>query len=627
MALEKLGRYEITRKIGEGAMGVVYCARDPLLDRAVAIKTIKVDVSAGEREEFERRFAREAKSVARLNHRGIVTIYDAGKADDITYMAMEYLQGECLWDIMSKDKNLAITRIIDIVAQVAEALDFAHQNGVVHRDVKPANIMVLPRDHIKVMDFGIASLQDAGMTMTRTVMGTPKYMAPEQIVGLPVDRRADIFSLGVVLYELLAGVVPFTGSTISTVMYSVIHNPVTFSPEMLAKYPHEFLHILEKALAKKVEDRYQSAAEIATDLRRYSMREEATILFSDKKAAPTPGLQAPQPTTDDLNDVTMLAHPTGAVLERTVRENTVRTIAESQSGSALRSTAEIISNRNQPTQAVGAGNWHDPVASSSAATLNSPASLSSIRNPRANIDAVGDPESLSSNDSKIATVEKEKTTVPSPQKRSLWPKILIAASVVIVAGIGVQAFLVLKHSEDIALSKTQAELQIQKDAQAKLEAQLKANEQAKLDAQLKADEQAKLVEQLKADEQAKADQAKLEAAAAKPVAPVEVAKNEMKTKATSSNSDAAPSRKAEVSRPIEKQAADVKNVALTQNQEFIKSILNDGEAALTNKRFREAMSNAKDVLRLDPNNQAAQSLLTRAKASELQTLRNEMTIQ
>ncbi|HJW04641.1 MAG TPA: serine/threonine-protein kinase, partial [Azospira sp.] len=266
MSIEQLGRYRIDGKLGEGAMGVVYRAFDPLLERIVAIKTIRFDL--GDQEDFERRFFREAKSAARLNHPAIVTVFDAGKVDDMAYIAMEFLEGRDLRQLLRSEpeggQRLPYDRIAELIAAVADGLDYAHQAGVVHRDVKPANIIVLDGSTntgaVKLADFGIAQLQSSAKTMTGTMLGTPKYMAPEQIMGQAVDGRADIFSLGVVLYQLLTGTAPFDGETVSTIMYRVIHEGARRPSLVQGDVPPGFEAILAKALAKKPEDRYASAA-------------------------------------------------------------------------------------------------------------------------------------------------------------------------------------------------------------------------------------------------------------------------------------------------------------------------------------------------------------------------------
>ncbi len=267
MAIEKLGRYRITSELGQGAMGVVYKAEDPVIERPVAIKTIKLDLSKAELANFEARFYREAKSAGRLNHPNIVTIYDVGKSDNMAYMAMEFLEGQALRDILDAHTALAIDKIADIAAQVADGLAYAHENGIVHRDIKPANIMIVRDGVAKITDFGIAQMPTGSRTLAGTVLGSPKYMAPEQVVGQQVDGRSDIFSLGVVMYEMLTGESPFDGDNISAIMYRIINetppSPKTLNPRV----PDGFDYIVAKALAKHPDDRYQDAAELAHDLR------------------------------------------------------------------------------------------------------------------------------------------------------------------------------------------------------------------------------------------------------------------------------------------------------------------------------------------------------------------------
>lgn len=279
MAVEKLGRYEITTELGQGAMGVVYQAVDPLLDRTVAIKTINLNLSKDELEDFERRFYREAKSAGRLNHPNIVTIYDVGKTDDVAYMAMEFLQGEELRDVLDASAPLPVDRIADIAAQVADGLAFAHEHGIVHRDIKPTNIMILRNGLAKITDFGIALMPSASRTMVGMVLGSPKYMSPEQVVGQDLDGRSDIFSLGVVLYEMLAGMPPFTGENISAIMYRILNEmplaPKTINPNV----PEAFNYIIAKALAKHPDERYQTAQEMAHDLRNYEALEVPDSIY------------------------------------------------------------------------------------------------------------------------------------------------------------------------------------------------------------------------------------------------------------------------------------------------------------------------------------------------------------
>ncbi|TCV87372.1 serine/threonine protein kinase [Sulfurirhabdus autotrophica] len=269
MATEKLGRYEILSELGQGAMGVVYKAIDPLIERTVAIKTIKLDLSQEELANFEERFYREAKSAGRLNHPNIVTIYDVGKSDHVAYMAMEYLEGQVLRDILDTHSALSVDKIAEVIAQVADGLAYAHENGIVHRDIKPANIMLVRDGVAKITDFGIAQMPTGSRTLAGTVLGSPKYMSPEQVIGQNVDGRSDIFSLGVVLYEMLTGESPFSGDNISTIMYRILNETPPTPGALNPKLPEAFNYIVDKALAKHPADRYQSAKEMEEDLMNY----------------------------------------------------------------------------------------------------------------------------------------------------------------------------------------------------------------------------------------------------------------------------------------------------------------------------------------------------------------------
>ncbi|MDZ7583886.1 MAG: serine/threonine-protein kinase [Thiobacillus sp.] len=262
-----IGRYEVVATLGQGAMGTVYKAVDPLIERTVAIKTINLNLSKEERAEFEERFYREAKSAGRLNHSNIVTIYDVGETDDIAYIAMEYLDGESLREMLDSGVVLPVDMIGKIAARIAGALDYAHENHVVHRDIKPANIMITPGRDVKIMDFGIAQIPTGSRTQLGTVLGSPKYMAPEQVAGQATDGRTDIFALGVVLYEILTGTTPFNGDNLSAIMYKVLNEdpapPSTVNPRV----PPFFDRIVSRALAKRPQDRYQTAGEFARDLK------------------------------------------------------------------------------------------------------------------------------------------------------------------------------------------------------------------------------------------------------------------------------------------------------------------------------------------------------------------------
>ena len=266
--ISQLGRYEVISELGQGAMGVVYKARDPLIDREVAIKTINLSLALEEREEYEARFYQEAKAAGRLGHPNIVTIYDVGRTGDIAYIAMEYLHGRELRDVLNENKILPVSQVLDIIIQVAQGLSYAHEHEIVHRDVKPSNVMIIRDGHVKITDFGIARMASAAVrTQTGMVLGSPKYMSPEQVLGKLTDQRSDIFSLGVMLYEMLTGQVPFIGENVNAIMYQTL-NAIPAPPSNANPAVPEMLnYIVAKALAKDLDARYQNAGELVNDLR------------------------------------------------------------------------------------------------------------------------------------------------------------------------------------------------------------------------------------------------------------------------------------------------------------------------------------------------------------------------
>ena len=263
----QFGRFRVLGELGRGAMGVVYRAEDPALGRAVAIKTITLTGTEEERSHFEARFLQEARAAGGIGHPAIITIYDVGREGDVAFMAMELLDGRELRDLI-RGGSLAPSEAVEIAARVAEALAAAHERGIVHRDVKPGNIMVLSDGRVKIMDFGIARLRDPDVkTATGMLLGSPRYMSPEQVSGEPFDHRADIFSLGVVLYEMLTGVTPFSGEDITQLMYQVVNGAVVPPSHVNRTLPPVLDYILARALKKKPGERYGSAAEFAADLR------------------------------------------------------------------------------------------------------------------------------------------------------------------------------------------------------------------------------------------------------------------------------------------------------------------------------------------------------------------------
>ena len=265
-----LGRYELIRELGRGAMSVVYLGRDQKINRTVAIKTLsfKDEFEGGVPEEISQRFFREAETAGRLNHPNIVTIYDVGEDQDLAYIAMDYLAGESLEHYTTPGKLLPIDEAMAVVIKVAEALEYAHSRQVVHRDIKPANIMYERQTgQIKITDFGVASLVNAARTRTGTILGSPSYMSPEQVAGKKVDGRSDLYSLGVTLYQLLRGELPFEASSLTGLMFKVSNTPPPDVTFLRPDIPPRLKDVVERALQKDPDARFQTGMEIATAIR------------------------------------------------------------------------------------------------------------------------------------------------------------------------------------------------------------------------------------------------------------------------------------------------------------------------------------------------------------------------
>src|SRR3954469_1684113 len=262
--LQKIGKYDITDVLGEGGMGIVYKAVDPGIGRAVAIKMMTGNFA--DNPDLLKRFQREAQSAGTLQHRNIVIIYELGTENGHPYMAMEYLSGESLEHIVSTRKRMSLVEKTEIMIQVLEGLQYAHEHGIVHRDIKPGNIMLLKDGTVKIVDFGIARISDNSMTKTGQIVGTINYMSPEQFNGHVVDGRSDIFSAGVLLYEFLTGVLPFDGAETPSVILKILNEPPPPLKNHLQNYPPELEEVMNRALAKDREERYASAEDFAFDL-------------------------------------------------------------------------------------------------------------------------------------------------------------------------------------------------------------------------------------------------------------------------------------------------------------------------------------------------------------------------
>jgi len=296
--MTKAGRYELLEELGHGAMGVVYHAKDPVIGRDVAVKTIRLVHAGGgmSPEELSERFKTEAHAAGLLSHPNIVVIYDAGEEDGQFYIIMELIEGESIQALLDHGQSFPLPRVLRLIDQACSALEFAHQRSVVHRDIKPANLMLTQDDQLKITDFGTAKILEMGASQTATVIGTPSYMSPEQIKGSAVDGRSDIFALGVILYELVTGQKPFPGENVTTVIYRIV-NEEPIPPRQIDASIHPGLAaVIERALAKDPEDRFQSCREMSHALKNYSQLHQSSASTPTVRlpsTAPFPAISTP----------------------------------------------------------------------------------------------------------------------------------------------------------------------------------------------------------------------------------------------------------------------------------------------------------------------------------------------
>ena len=308
----QLGKYEIRRELARGAMGVVYEAYDPLIKRRVALKTIRPDQLDGEHAaDMVARFRREAQAAGRLNHPNIVAIYEFDEDAGTAFIAMEFVEGRELKDCFPANERFKMADVERIMTAILDALDYSHRQGVVHRDIKPANIFLLDDGGVKVADFGIAHIESSNLTQVGTVVGTPNYMSPEQIMGLPVDGRTDLFAAGVILYQFLTGERPFAGSTTTTMQKVLKEDPLPPST-LNVQLPPAIDAVVRKALAKRPDDRYATAREFAQALQgamrvTNAMRDpDATMPNLAATPPPPPAIQAPPPPANPTNQRTAI---------------------------------------------------------------------------------------------------------------------------------------------------------------------------------------------------------------------------------------------------------------------------------------------------------------------------------
>ncbi|MDH5246765.1 MAG: serine/threonine protein kinase, partial [Betaproteobacteria bacterium] len=304
--MSRIGKYEIRRELGRGAMGVVYEGFDPMIKRIVALKTIRADQLAGEHAEtMVARFRREAQAAGRLSHPNIVSIYEIGEDEGVWYIAMEFIRGRELKSYFEANERFTTADIVRVMTKILDALGYSHRFGVVHRDIKPANVILLEDGGVKVADFGIAHIESSNMTQVGTVLGTPSYMSPEQIMGLPVDGRSDLFSAGVILYQFLTGERPFSGSATAT-MHKVLEEDPLPPSRFNVQVPGAMDAVVRKALAKRPDERFQTADEFAAALntaalntaaRQASPAAEATLLSTPEQTLLAPSDGAPSEAT------------------------------------------------------------------------------------------------------------------------------------------------------------------------------------------------------------------------------------------------------------------------------------------------------------------------------------------
>ncbi|MBV9758196.1 MAG: serine/threonine protein kinase, partial [Alphaproteobacteria bacterium] len=302
---EKLGKYEIRGVLGRGAMGVVYDGWDPLIQRRVAIKTIRLlhEDEDAEAAEGLARFRREAQAAGRLQHPNVVGVYDYGETGEFAYLVMEFVDGRSVKAALDAQERFPIPEVARVMRDLLDALQYSHEHGVVHRDIKPANMMLTPAGRVKVADFGVARIESSSMTQVGTVIGTPAYMSPEQLAGQTVDSRSDIYSAGVVLYQLLTGDRPYHGNNLTSIYHQAMNAEPVPPSKLAVTVPPAFDPVVARAMAKRPGERYATAAEFAGAIDAAATEspaefgpEEGDATVVTRSVKPAAARPAPRPT-------------------------------------------------------------------------------------------------------------------------------------------------------------------------------------------------------------------------------------------------------------------------------------------------------------------------------------------
>jgi hypothetical protein len=396
---KSIGKYEIVEFVGRGGMGVLYRAHDPVLDRDVALKMMLVDFTADQ--SARERFEREARAVARLQHRNVVTIHELGDFDGTPFIVMEFLGGKDLDERLRSGVPMTLAEKLDVVIQLCDGLGYAHEQGIVHRDVKPGNVRLLDDGTVKILDFGIAKFAMSSVTQSGSIMGTPSYMAPEQITGTAVDGRADLFATGVLLYELITGKKPFTGESPTTVVYQIMHVEPPMVGTDVSDLPDALNEIVARALKKNPDERYTRASELASDLQMVRMmldfplhpedsgsRSKTGPLAVAKLYATTIGarpstavLAPPMRASPEAAAADAAARGTGAGANRTI----IATVAAGVVGLAAFGAFYLTRSAATPASTQGAGAAAGGNAGVEATSASSPTPAGSVGGARADV--------------------------------------------------------------------------------------------------------------------------------------------------------------------------------------------------------------------------------------------------